>query len=312
MKTVFLFPGQGSQRAGMLKEYSSGDIIVSDVYTDAKEILGQDPAYLDTEEKIRSTVYAQLSLLIASVISARQLQKKGARPDFVAGHSVGAFCAAVIGGVLSFKQALTLVHTRGLLMEKAYPHGYGMAALTGISETALNKTLSKFNLIHETVYLSNVNAADQMVVSGNLSDLQTLIRQMENSGIRKAKLLNVAVPSHCPLLNNVASALQEQLGKMELQQPSIPYASNHNGRVLRDRDAIREDLYKSIATTLRWHDATSLIFELGGRIFIEMEPSGVLSKIAASTFPDAKVLSLGDGNMDTVSWLWNSYQQNTI
>src|SRR6187402_3745757 len=98
-----------------------------------------------TQEKIRSTVYAQLSLLIASVISARQLQKKGAIPDFVAGHSVGAFSAAVIAGVLSFKQALTLVHTRSLLMEKAYPHEYGMAALTGVSETAINNRLMKFN-----------------------------------------------------------------------------------------------------------------------------------------------------------------------
>jgi malonate decarboxylase epsilon subunit len=74
-------------------------------------------------------------------------------------------------------------------------------------------------------------------------------------------------------------------------------------------DAIRADLGKSLATTLRWYDATSLIYELGGRIFIEMEPSGVLAKIAASTFPEAKVLSLAPGETDTVTWLWKSNQQ---
>ena len=303
MKTVFLFPGQGSQKPGMLDGFPS-----SSFYTDAKEILGQNLEYLDSEENLRSTVYAQICLFIAGVISASKLQTKGVHPDFVAGHSVGAFAAAVISGVLSFKNALSLIHTRGLLMEQAYPHGYGMAALTGISERTLQTALDLFNRTHDTIYLSNVNAADQQVVAGRLTDLQELIAQMEEMGIRKAQLLHVAVPSHCPLLNNVADSLKTQLEELELNEPSIPYASNHNGRVLKTMDAIKEDLYKSVATTLRWYDATSLIYELGGRIFIEMEPAGVLAKIATSTFPEAKVLIAED--MDTTAWLWNRYQNN--
>ena len=302
MKTVFLFPGQGSQKTGMLDGFSS-----SSFYTDVKEILGQNLQSLDSEENLHSTVYAQLCLLIAGVLSARQLQAKGIRPDFVAGHSVGAFSAAVISGVLSFKNALSLVHTRGMLMEQAYPHGYGMAALTGISEPALRTALNIFNRSHETIYLSNVNAAGQQVVAGRLTDLQELIRQMEDMGIRKAQLLHVAVPSHCPLLNNVADKLKAQLQQLELNEPSIPYASNHNGRVLKTIDTIKEDLYKSVATTVRWYDATSLIYELGGRIFIEMDPSGVLAKIATSTFPAAKILTAEDP--DTTAWLWNAYQE---
>jgi malonate decarboxylase epsilon subunit len=309
MKTVFLFPGQGSQRAEMLDGFSSADAIASEAYTDVKEILGEIAGDLDSEQRLQSTVYTQLCLLIASVISARQLQAKGITPDFVAGHSVGAFSAAVICGVLSFKQALSLVHTRGLLMEQAYPQGYGMAALTGISEPALHNVLTGFNHHHETIYLSNVNAADQQVVAGRLSDLQQLITQLETSGIRKAQLLHVAVPSHCPLLNNVAGRLEQLLGQLRLREPSIPYASNHTGRVLRTSDAIRADLARSVAATLRWYDATSLIYELGARIFIEMEPSGVLAKIAASTFPEAKVLPLTVGEMETTVWLWKSYQQ---
>ncbi|HTI94319.1 MAG TPA: malonate decarboxylase subunit epsilon [Puia sp.] len=313
MKTVFLFPGQGSQKPGMLNSVAStdtretGEDIVSAVYADVKEILGQDPQILNSEESLRSTVYAQICLLISGVISARKLQARGVRPDFVAGHSVGAFAAAVVSGVLSFKNALSLVHTRGLLMEQAYPNGYGMAALTGISESALRSVLNLFNRTHDTIYLSNVNAADQQVVAGRLTDLLELMREMETKGIRKALLLNVAVPSHCPLLNQVADTLKAQLERLVLNEPSIPYASNHNGRILKTRDAIKEDLYKSIATTVRWYDATSLIYELGGRIFIEMEPSGVLARIATSTFPEAKVLAAED--QDTTVWLWNSFQQ---
>jgi len=309
MKTVFLFPGQGSQRPEMLDSFSTADAIAADVFSDVKEILGEEARDLDSEQRLQSTVYTQLCLLIASVISARELQAKGVRPDFVAGHSVGAFSAAVVSGVLSFKQALSLVHTRGQLMEQAYPQGYGMAALTGISESALQNILVAFNRDHGTVYLSNVNAADQQVVAGRLSDLQQLITQLETGGIRKAQLLHVAVPSHCPLMSGVSGQLEQALGQLRLQEPAIPYASNHTGRVLRTSDAIRTDLARSVATTLRWNDATSLIYELGGRIFIEMEPSGVLAKLAASTFPEAKVLSLTSGETDTTAWLWKTYQQ---
>src|SRR6202012_1993497 len=112
MKTVFLFPGQGSQKAGMLEHYALSDQIVDTVYSETKEQTGLDPVDMDAAQRLRSTVYVQVCLLIAGVISARRLQAKGLTPDFVAGHSVGAFAAAVIAEVISFKQALSLVRTR--------------------------------------------------------------------------------------------------------------------------------------------------------------------------------------------------------
>jgi malonate decarboxylase epsilon subunit len=309
MKTIFLFPGQGSQKVGMLKDFPRQDVITATVFAETEEVLGQPIDALDINEKLSSTVYAQICLLIAGVISARRLQVALVRPDFVSGHSVGAFSAAVISGVLTLKEALSLVHLRGQLMEQAYPQGYGMAALTGISEAALQKELASFNKDHETLYLSNVNSPDQQVVAGKLSGLTLLIRKLQGSGIRKAQFLNMSVPSHCPLLNGVSKALEQRLACFELQEPAIPYAANHTGRLLRTKEAIREDLFKSVAATVRWYDATSLLYELGGRLFIEMQPSGVLAKLAESAFPEAKVLAMNAGNTDSIAWLWKNYQQ---
>jgi len=306
MKTVFLFPGQGPQRSGMLRDLPIGESIVFDVYTEVKETLGQDPLSFDSEEKLRSTIYAQLCLLISSVISARRIQAKGITPDFVAGHSLGAFSAAVISGVLSFRQSLLLVQDRGILMEKVCPHGYGMAALTGMSESRLNTILDLFNRTHETIWLSNVNSADQMVVAGKTVDLLALMGELAANGIRKTQLLNVAVPSHCPLMQEVSDELKKRLEAMELKEPGISYGANRTGRVLRTMDLIREDLYKNVAATVRWHDVTTVIYESGGRIFIEMEPSGVLSKITEMSFPEAKVVSVAGGDPDTIAWLLKS------
>jgi malonate decarboxylase epsilon subunit len=309
MKTAFLFPGQGAQKANMLQGYSLADAITKEVFLQTEEQTGLNPLSLDTEEQLLSTVNTQLCLLIAGVISARRLQAKGVSPDFVAGHSVGAFAAAVISGALTYQQAVSLVHLRATLMEQAYPQGYGMAALTGLSETTVKQTLDVFNREHTPIYLSNINSRDQLVVSGRLSDLEELIRQLQATTIKKAQLLHVSVPSHSPLLNKVATALKTALDQFDLAEPLMPYISNHTGRLLKTKEAIRTDLYKSIAATVKWYDGTTLLYELGCRLFIEMEPSGVLAKIAEVTFPEANVLALSPDNMESVTWLWEKYRE---
>ncbi len=312
MKTVFLFPGQGSQRSGMLRNLPQEEAIIFDVFTEARGMLGTDPAGLDTEENLRSTVWAQICILISSVISARRLQARGVMPDFVAGHSVGAFSAAVISGVLSFGDALSLVHVRSSLMEKAYPCDYGMAALVGISEKRLGTVLDNFKQTHGTVWLSNINSADQQVVAGRTEDLLSLIRQLQITGIHKAKLLDVAVPSHCPLMSRVSDALKELMRAVEWKKPTVQYGANSTGRVTQETEDIRKDLYANVSATVRWYDLTTAIYESGGSAFIEMEPSGVLTKIAAKTFPEAKIITVGGGDPEATAWLWNQYKNESI
>jgi malonate decarboxylase epsilon subunit len=308
MKTVFLFPGQGSQKAGMLQALPMADPIVAQIFAEAEEQLGVPIASLDTAEKLASTQYVQLCLLITEVISAKQLLAAGVTITYVAGHSIGAFAAAVISGVLTFKQALQLVNLRGKLMQEAYPENYGMAAMVGFTESRLKKHLDVHNQTHSTLYLANINAVDQQVVAGETASLAILIQSLQKAGISRAKMLNMSVPSHCLLLDSVSAALKVAIDQMELQEPQIPYSSNHTGRLLRNADAIKADLYISVANTVKWYDATSLLYELGARCFIELEPSGVLSKIAEATFPEAIVLPVEQNGTGKVVWLWNNYQ----
>jgi malonate decarboxylase epsilon subunit len=306
MRTVFLFPGQGSQHPRMLKDYSLTDPIVADIFSEVEQVLGEPVNKLDTKERLASTVYAQVCLLIAGVISARRLLSRGVKADYVAGHSVGAFAAAVISGVLSFADALKLVWDRGTLMEQAYPKGYGMLAVTGFQLPRLQQIVNQHNQHHSIVYLSNINAADQQVIAGEILSLNALAGILESAGIRKAQLLNLSVPSHCPLMQGVSTALKDRIAGLKLNESLIPYCSNYSGRVLTKAETIGDDLWKSIAATVKWFDATTLIYESGVRIFIEVSPSGVLSKIAASSFPEARILSLDSGSLDTISWLWHN------
>lgn len=128
MSILFMFPGQGSQRAGMLHALP-GDPAVAQTLTEAGDMLGVNPLTLDTAEALRSTVAVQLCLLIAGVAVARTLARQDAGPDMVAGLSIGAWPAAVVAGVLEFSDVLRLVRLRGQLMEDAYPSGYGMVAI---------------------------------------------------------------------------------------------------------------------------------------------------------------------------------------
>ncbi|MET0638061.1 MAG: malonate decarboxylase subunit epsilon [Chitinophagaceae bacterium] len=312
MKTVFLFPGQGSQKVGMLHKMWAGDPVVKKVFAEAEQILEMPVYSLDTAGKLASTAYVQVCLLIAGVVSARRLAAQGVQADFVAGHSIGAFAAAVVSGVLSFKQALPLVYARGMLMQQAYPEGYGMAALVGLTAARVQLYINEHNKTHSAIYLANNNTEDQQVIAGRIDSMQVFIDSLGSAWLTKAKILDLSVPSHCELLNSVAADLKERLSVIELNEPIIPTASNHTGRLLRTAETVRTDLWMGVANTVKWYDATGLLYELGARVFIEMEPSGVLIKMTGSSLPDAKVIPMENNRADTVAWLWNSYRADVV
>ncbi len=310
MKTAFIFPGQGSQIPSMLNMLDTKDPIVDQVFQACREVIKVEPMEIDSQLKLHSTVNVQLSLLIMEVISARKLLHYGIRPDFVAGHSVGAFSAAVIAGVITLPQALQLVLLRSTLMEQAYPKDYGMLGVVGLSLNRTRSLLDIFNQSGEKLFLSNINSADQQVLAGKTIDLQNFSQTLQAAGARKAQLLNVSVPSHCRLMDGVAAILKVKLGHFELAEPQIPYVSNLSGRLFRSGQKIGEDLWKGVAETVQWYDGTRLLYELGARTFIELEPSGVLSKLTHSTLDDVEVLAVSQGNAKDISWLWKGNNKN--
>lgn len=141
MKILFTFPGQGTQRAGMLQHLPDGDALLNSV----RAVLGDETDQLDSADALRHTRAVQLSLLICGVAWARELIRRGVKPDIVSGLSIGAFPAAVISGALDFSDALRLVALRGDLMEQAYPEGYGLTAITGLTLSRLEKLLPGSN-----------------------------------------------------------------------------------------------------------------------------------------------------------------------
>jgi malonate decarboxylase epsilon subunit len=310
MKTVFLFPGQGAQREGLLHDLPLTEPAVVAVLEEATQILGLPLASIDTAQKLRITENVQLSLLIAGVATARALQARGVLPDYLAGHSIGAFGAAVLSGSLGLADAVRLVRLRGQLMAQAYSVGYGMAAVMGLREVRLLALLNIYNQQHTALYLANANAADQQVVAGPTGSLSTFTEQLLAAGeARNAKMLDVAVPSHCALLDGVATQLQRALVEIPLAEPTIPTIANRTGRLLRTADAIRNDLATNVSHPVRWYDATTLLYELGTRVFMEMKPGTVLTRLAETAFPEAELLPAEDYPLATIAHRWHELQR---
>ena len=296
MKVAFLFPGQGSQQPGMLHELPRHPAI-SETLAEASEILQQDVLAWDSKKALQSTAAVQVALFVAGVASARALQQEGASADFVAGHSVGAFCAAVVADALDFRDGLELVRLRGQLMERAHPQGFGMGVVLGLPERRVAGLVERLFSPEDPVYLANVNAVQQLTISGSLSGISRVLDAARQEGARKAELLPVNVPSHCQLMLTVAAELAEASKRTAFRQAKILYAANRTARSTQDAEAIRDDLGQSLAHPVRWHDATSGLFERGARLFIEMPPGQVLTNLAKQAFPSARAVSVSEAGI---------------
>jgi malonate decarboxylase epsilon subunit len=254
---------------------------------------------LDTEQALSSTVSVQLAIFISGVTATRIMQAEGVKPDVVAGLSVGAFAAAFAAGALAFKDGLSLVKLRAELMEKAYPSGYGLAAVIGLSETHLSQIVSEINKPESPVFVGNLNAPTQFVIAGSDFGMEAVLNRAKNEGARTAKRLPVSVPSHCVLLKSVADELARRFAQIEIKTPNAIYVSNRRARALRDPDGIREDLATNIAYPVRWHDATTVAYERGIRFFIELPPGHTLTDLASTAFADARSIALSQMSIDS-------------
>ncbi|MGM3277535.1 malonate decarboxylase subunit epsilon [Ralstonia sp. 24A2] len=294
MSVLFMFPGQGSQRAGMLHALPD-DPAAAQTLTEAGDVLGVDPRTLDTAEALRSTVAVQLCLLIAGVAVARTLVRQDAAPDMVAGLSIGAWPAAVVAGVLDFSDALRLVRLRGQLMEDAYPSGYGMAVIAGLTEPEVAAVVALVNSAATPAYVANLNAERQIVVAGNDAALAQVIARAQAAGASTASRLCMAVPSHCPLLDTQAAELAAATAKVTAHAPQRTYVSGSRARALFRANLIVEDLAWNMARPVLWHDTMRHAFERGARLAVEMAGNGALKRLAQPVFADDAVFDTSSG-----------------
>jgi malonate decarboxylase epsilon subunit len=299
MRVAWLYPGQAAQEPGMLARLPASPAAQATL-AEASEALGRDVRALDTAEALAGTAATQLALLIAGVATARALAAEGIGPDVVAGHSVGAFAAAVTADVLALGDAVRAVALRGALMAAAYPHGYGMAAVIGLPERRLVPLVDEARRAGP-LHLANRNAPLQTVAAGAVPALEAFCAAARRAGAVRAERLSVAVPSHCPLLEPVARELAAALAGIAFQPPRLAYASSCRARLLADPRLIRDDLATNVAAPVRWHDTTVMLHERGVRLFAQMLPGTVLADLAAAAFPDARCLALATSGLESVA-----------
>lgn len=286
-----LFPGQGTQSPGFLHRLPAHRV-VRETVDQASAALAIDVLSLDTPDALRSSVAVQIGLVVAGVASARRLADAGFDIALCAGLSVGAYAAAVACGALAFEDALALVKKRAELMEGAYPSGYGLAAIDGLTEHEVEILADEMARKQaKRVYVGNVNAPRQIVVAGADEALEAFNARALEAGAHRARRLAVAVPSHCELLAAQSDELLSYAADIPFHAPRALYIGNRRARALRAPDAIREDLATNMRYTVRWFDALTSIIELGATVLVEAPPGQVLTSIAQIAYPHVPALS---------------------
>jgi malonate decarboxylase epsilon subunit len=284
MSIAFIFPGQGSQFPGMLHQLLDHPAVVRTL-DEISEDLQSDVRALDTERGLEFTVDVQIALLAAGVATARALMEQNIEPAAVSGLSVGAFAAAVTAGVLSLRDAVELVRLRAEEMMKLYPSGYGLSAIVGLNESQVTKIVQAVTTVEDSVFVGNINAPHQIVIAGSNWAMNQVLEEARLQGASKAVRLHVSVPSHCPLLQPVADLLGKRMSSVNLTTPRMAYVGNVNARAMRTKEAVARDLVNNIAHGVRWHDATTVLKELGCSLFLEMPPGHSLSDLAEQNLP---------------------------
>ena len=299
MSSLFAFPGQGAQKPGMLQRLPAEPEITATL-AEARAVLGEDVLALDSAEALASTRAVQLCLLIAGVAGARLLMRGGVRPDYVAGLSIGAYAAAVVAESLDFADALRLVALRGELMQQAYPEGYGMTAILGLSLGTVESLLAE---AEGPVYLGNINADNQYVIAGSDAAMAAVAARAKALGASCARRLAMSVPSHCALLEQPARQLAEAFAKVELRAPRLRYLSSSSARPIADPARLRDDLACNMCRVVDWHATLRTAYERGVRLHIELPPGQVLTGLARRVFEQGTLVAFDGARLDTLDAL---------
>lgn len=297
MKIAFLFPGQGSQYPGMGRELFENFPVARAVFEEADRTLRFPLSRLCFEgptEELQLTANTQPALLAVSVAAARVLQRKGVRPDFVAGHSLGEYSALVAAGSVTLADALLLVRKRGEYMQAAVPAGEGaMAAVLG-GERASVEALCREAAQGEVCVPANLNSPGQVVIAGNVAAVERAIRLAPEYGIRRTVMLKVSAPFHCPLMQSAAEKLAQDLDEAVMGDAKVPLINNVEARRVQAAAEIREGLKRQVTAPVRWEESMLKLLSEGVSLFIEVGPSKVLCGLLHQIDRDVQCLHVED------------------
>lgn len=305
-KVACVFPGQGSQQVGMGKDLLEKSAESKEKFLLADKRLGfplTDLIMNGPEEKLTLTENTQPAILTVSCLLYDLLRKKGIRPDYVAGHSLGEYSALYAAGVFSFEDAVYGVRQRGLHMEKAVPAGEGtMAAVLGLEADVLDELCHKVSAEGNPVQLANLNAPGQIVISGSIQGVSKASTLASESGARRVVPLSVSGPFHSSLMKPAAEAMRQTLDTLSIHHAEIPVIANRTAIEETQVDEIRTHLIEQLYSPVRWIESIERLKAKGVDTYIEVGPGKVLSGLIKKIHRGARILSVYDiASLDSVS-----------
>ncbi len=294
-KTAFLFPGQGSQSVGMLADLGN-ETMVRQTFQEASGALGYDLWALiqnGPAELLNSTDRTQPALLASGVAMWRLWQQRGgARPDYLAGHSLGEYTALVCAGVFNLGDGVRLVEKRGQLMQQAVPAGTGaMAAILGLEDDQVRAACAAA-ADGDVVEAVNLNAPGQVVIAGSAAAVERAIAACKAAGAKRAMALPVSVPSHCALMKPAAEQLAEVLAGINMHAAEIPVINNTDVAMETDSSQIRDALVRQLYSPVRWVETVQRLGAEGVSRAYECGPGKVLSGLVKRIDKDMMVFAL--------------------
>lgn len=296
MKFAFVFPGQGSQSAGMMAAY--GDA-VRPTFAEASDVLGMDLWELVANgpaETLNQTVNTQPAMLSAGVAVWRLWQQQGGPlPALMAGHSLGEYTALACAGAIGFADAVRLVRLRAEAMQSAVAEGVGaMAAVLGLDDDAVRAVCAEAAQ-GEVLEAVNFNSPGQVVIAGHKAAVDRGCALAKEKGAKRALPLPVSVPSHCALMRPAAEKLAAALANIEIRTPAVPVLHNADVAAYTDANAIRDALARQLHRPVRWVETVQAMGREGVQLIAECGPGKVLAGLNKRILDNVPTLAITDG-----------------
>jgi [acyl-carrier-protein] S-malonyltransferase len=296
-KVAWVFPGQGSQSVGMVRDLYDNTSSVKEIIDRADDALGLSLSKIIFEgpdEELRQTINAQPALVTASFAcleAAREISGNGLpSPAFVAGHSLGEYTALAVAGVFDFETAVCLARERGRLMHEAGQLRAGsMAAIIGLEESKLAE------ICHESdTVIANINSPGQLVISGATDNVARAMEMATAAGAKRAIPLQVSGAFHSALMKPAADGLAEYISSIDLKNPTIPVIGNTRAEPLTTAELVKSELLDQLLNPVQWVRTIEYISGQGVPTFIEIGPGKVLTGLIKRINPEARTINIGD------------------
>ena len=291
-KIVFMFPGQGAQKAGMGKDFYAQSETARAVIDKATELLDIDMKALCFEEndKLDQTEYTQAALVTVCLAMEHVLRERGLKADVTAGLSLGEYCAIASAGGMSTEDAITTVRKRGILMQNAVPGGKGtMAAVLGMKGEDIEKVVDPI----DGVTIANYNCPGQIVITGWKESVEKASEELKAAGAKRVMPLNVSGPFHSPMLEEAGRELGQVLAGVQLSKLEIPYVTNVTAEYVTDISETKALLATQVASSVRWQQSVENMIADGVDTFVEIGPGRTLAGFMRKISRDVKVYNVG-------------------